>query len=134
METAVLSKRIWLYIINLILYLGLGFLGGLPFLIILKFPPLAYLGVSLGFALVFSIVFDFLLLLGTGYTVGSAILGVKYVASDGEKMPGKMCFLRSLGESILILALFDLIYFVKNRTERGIIDRLSNSFSIDNRR
>ena len=69
-----------------------------------------------------------------GYTLGSAIIGVKYVSSDGKNIKFSQIIIRSGSESILIFAFIDLIYLVRNRTERGAIDRLSDSFAIDIRR
>ena len=135
METAVLSKRVWMYIINLIFYVGVGFGAALPIYIVLHWHVLAYAGIALGGAIIFSFVFDCILLKGTkGYTIGSAICGVKFVSSDGQVISGKQIVIRSMAETILILAFLDLIYFLKNRTERGVIDRLSDTFAIDNRR
>ena len=134
METARLAKRVWAYIINLVFYLGTGFGCGVPFLTLLKLPLFAYIFISLGIAIVFSFVNDLIIMVLTrGYTVGSAIMGVRYVASDGKKLSFKQALVRSSSESILIFVIFDLIYFLKNRTERGVIDRLSDSFAIDTR-
>lgn len=135
METAVLSKRIWLYIINLIFHLGIGFASASPFIVYLHVHPVLYLLIAAGIAIVFSFFFDiFLLSVTKGYTLGSAILGVKYVASDGKRITMSQIIIRSGSESILIFALIDFFYLVKNRTERGAIDRLSDSFAIDIRR
>ena len=134
METAILRKRIWSYIINLILYVGFGFGVCAVFYILFSLHPLIYVLISLGEAIVSSFIFDCLLMRGThGRTIGSAIMGVKYVASDGKRLSGKQILIRSSSESIVIFVFFDLIYFLKNRTERGVIDRLSDSFAIDTR-
>lgn len=134
METARLAKRIWAYVINLILYVGIGFLASLPFLTIIGLHPLLYVLIAVGIAIVFSFLFDlFLLVITGGFTIGTAIMGIKYVSSNGHKISKKQAFIRSSSESILIFAILDLIYFIRYRTERGVIDRLSNSFAIDNR-
>ena len=134
METARLTKRVWAYIINLFFYLATGFGCGVLFLTLLSWPVYAYILISLGIAIIFSFVNDLLILMLTrGYTVGSAIMGVRYVASDGKKLSFKQALVRSGSESIAIFVIFDLIYFLKNRTERGVIDRLSDSFAIDTR-
>ena len=134
METARLAKRVWAYIINLFFYLATGFGCGVLFLTLLSCPVYAYIFISLGIAIIFSFVNDLLILMLTrGYTVGSAIMGVRSVASDGKKLSFKQALVRSGSESITIFVVFDLIYFLKNRTERGVIDRLSDSFAIDTR-
>ena len=134
METARLAKRVWAYIINLVFYLGTGFACAIPFLTLLNWPVVFYVLISLGIAIIFSFVNDALIMkLTRGFTVGSAIMGIRYVASDGQKLSSKQIIIRSMSESILIFVFFDLIYFVKNRTERGVIDRLSDSFAIDTR-
>ncbi len=135
METAVLSKRVWMYIINLIFYVGVGFGAASPIYVVLHWHILSYVGIALGIAIIFSFAFDCILLKITkGYTIGSAILGVKFVSSDGQRIGGRQIIIRSMAESILIFAFLDWIYFLKNRTERGVIDRLSDTFAIDNRR
>ena len=134
METARLSKRIRAYIINLIIYLGIGFGTAVPFLTLLKFHIVFYILIALGIAIVVSLLFDILVMVSShGYTFGSAIMGVRYVASDGKVLNGKQIVVRSACESIVIFVFLDLIYFIKNRTERGVIDRLSDSFAIDTR-
>ncbi len=134
METARLTKRIWAYIINLFMYIGIGFACSVPFLTLLNLHVLFYVLISFGVAIVFSFVFDSIILHAShGYTIGALIMGVKCVASDGNRLSRKQVIIRSASESILIFALFDLIYFVKNHTERGVIDRLSDSFAIDTR-
>lgn len=135
METAVLSKRFWLYIINLIFHLGVGFAAASPFLIYLDIHVAWYLLIATGISVIFSFFFDiFLLSVTKGYTLGSAIIGVKYVASDGKRISFPQIIIRSGSETIFIFVVIDFFYLVKNRTERGAIDRLSNSFAIDIRR
>ena len=85
--------------------------------------------------MILSFVLDLIIMLAShGYTIGSAIMGVKYVGYDGKRISSKQAFIRSGSETILIFVLFDLIYFLRNRTERGVIDRLSDTFAIDLRR
>lgn len=135
METAVLSKRIGIYLFNLILYLAMGFGASLPFSMVLHWHVAYYILISLSITIILSFLFDFILTLITrGYNLGSAIFGVKYVSMDNKRITAKQAFIRSSSESIFIFALFDLFYFIKNRTERGVIDRLSGTFAIDNRR
>lgn len=132
METARLAKRIWAYIINLILYLGVGFGVSVPFVTLLHLPIIAYVFISIGIAILVSFLFDILIIFTShGFNIGSAILGVKYVASDGKKLSGKQIVVRSFSESLVILVIFDLFFFIKNRTERGVIDRLTDSFAVD---
>ena len=132
METAILSKRIWLYIINTILYHGIGFCAALPFLLILKIHTFFYIMIGIGFSASVSFLLSMMFLVFThGYTFGSALFKVKYVANDGNQINKKQMAIRSVSESVAILALLDLIYFIINRTERGVIDRLSDSFAID---
>ena len=132
METARLVKRVLAYIFNLIFYLGLGFALAVPFLVLLTFHPLLYVLIAIGIAVVISFVLDFFFLVAfKGFTIGNAIMGVKYVSSDGKKINKRQAMVRSASETIVIFVLIDLIYFIKNRTERGVIDRLSDSFAID---
>ena len=135
METAVLSKRFWAYVINAILYLGLGFASGLPFFLLLHVPIVAYIFISLGLAIIISFLLNFILMMITkGYNIGNAIFGIQYVARGEERINGRQAFIRAGSESIFIFILFDLFYFIKNRTERGVIDRISDTFAIDVRR
>ena len=122
METAVLSKRVWLYIINLVFHLGIGFALASPFLKYLHVHIVFYFLISAGFAIIFSFFFDiFLLSITKGYTLGSAILGVKYVASDGKRITMPQIIIRSGSESILIFALIDFFYLVKLVNHRAEI-------------
>ena len=135
METATLAKRFLAYVINAILYLGFGFAACLPFLLLLHVHIVAYVFISLGLAIIISFLLNLLLMIITkGYNIGNAILGIQYVARGEERINGKQAFIRASSESIFIFILFDLIYFIKNKTERGVIDRLSDTFAIDVRR
>ena len=135
METATLSKRFWAYVINAILYLGFGFAAGLPFFLLLHVHLVAYIFISLGLAIIISFFLNFFLMMVTkGYNIGNAIFGVQYVARGEERINVRQAFIRSGSESIFIFILFDLFYFMKNRTERGVIDRISDTFAIDVRR
>ena len=132
MVTARLLKRVFGYLINFILYVGLGFgcagLLTIPFeLHILLFFFYAAL-FSLAIALIFNTI---IILITKGYTVGNSIFGVKYVSNNGLNITFKQSLIRSFAESTLIFALLDLFYISKYRTERGVIDRLSDSFAID---
>lgn len=134
METAILQKRVWIFIINLIIYNVVGFGAALPFLLIIHLHPAFYVMIGLGFSTVFAFLFAFfILLVSRGYTLASAFLGVKFVSSDGNRITKRQMLARAAMESVLIFAFFDFIYFVKNHTERGVIDRVSDSFAIDNR-
>ena len=133
METAALSKRIWIYIINTVVYHGIGFACGLPFLLVIKLHPFFYVLIGLAFAFLLSLLLAYLVLkISKGYTIASAFFKVQFVNSDGGNMDNKQILIRAMFESIAVFALFDLMYFLKNRTERGAIDRLSDSFAIDN--
>lgn len=135
MEVAVLSKRIWAYIINLIIYLIIGFSSSLPFLLMLHLHWAYYILISLSITIAISIPLNlFFLMVTRGYNIGSSIFGVKYVGVRNMKITFKQAFVRAMAESLLIFALFDLFYFWKNRTERGVIDRLTDTFAIDIRR
>ena len=135
METATLTKRFWAYVINAILYLGFGFASGLPFFLLLHVHLVAYIFISLGLAIIISFFLNFFLMMVTkGYNIGNAIFGVQYVARGEERINVRQAFIRAGSESIFIFILFDLFYFMKNRTERGVIDRISDTFAIDVRR
>ena len=135
METAILSKRVWIYLINTIIYNCVGFASALPFLLVLKMHPALYVIIGIGLATVFAFLLSLFFLSTThGYTLGSALLRVKFVSVNGQNIRFPQILIRSSSESMTILVLFDLVYFIKNRTERGIIDRLSDSFAVDNSR
>ena len=134
METARLNKRFWSYIINFVFYLGIGFAAASPLLILTKVHIIFYFLTAIGGAVILSFFFDlFLLVVSKGYTIGSAIMGVKYVTNNGEKINRRQAMIRSASESTLVFIFLDLIYFLRYRTERGVIDRLSDSFAIDTR-
>ena len=134
METARLFKRFWVYTINLIFYLGIGFAVASPILVFTKLPLVLYFHVAAAASAIISFFFDlFLLVVSKGYNIGSAIFGVKYVSSNGERINRRQAMIRSASESTLVFVLLDLIYFLRYRTERGVIDRLSDSFAIDTR-
>ncbi len=132
METAALNKRIFVYVLDFLISLGLGFATAIPFLQIPSLYLVFYFLIAFGFSIIINFLIKFLILVLTrGYTISSVIFGVKYVSGNGGVINRKQCFMRAYTESIFIFAFIDLIYFIKNRTERGAIDRLSDSFAID---
>ncbi len=132
METASLGKRILIFVANTILSLGCGFAAATPFLVVLHWHPALYVIYSLAFSGITCFILEFLvLLISKGYTIGSAIVGVKFVSPDAKKISAKQMTIRAICESVYMFAIFDLGYFIKNKTERGIIDRLCDSFAID---
>ena len=134
METAKLSKRVLLYIVNLIFYVGVGFAVASPAIAVAHLHVALYVLIAFGCGIILSFVTDKARLVWTkGYTLGSAIFGIKYVSSDGNSISKKQAFIRSAYESIFIFVFLDFLYFLKHRTERGNIDRLSGSFAIDTR-
>lgn len=134
METARLSKRVWAYIINLLIYIGIGFGSAIPFLTMLNFHIIFYVLIGIGFSFALSFALGSLIMsVSHGYNIGSALLGIRYVASDGKNLMVRQVIIRSFSESIVILVILDLVYFIKTRTERGVIDRLTSSFAIDTR-
>ena len=134
METAVLSKRVWAYLIDMIFYYASSFASALPLLLIVHLHYSLYIIISVGIAMVLSFFLTlFLLNVTHGYTLGNALFGIRFVSSSGQRITFKTALIRAALEAIVIYALFDLFYFMKNRTERGVIDRLSDSFGIDTR-
>ena len=65
METARLAKRIGAYLINLFLYLGIGFGGAVPFLTLLNFHVALYTLIALGIAIVLSFILDILIMIAS---------------------------------------------------------------------
>lgn len=134
METAALQKRVLIYLFDFLLSLGIGLAIAVPFLTVLHLHIAFYYLIGFGFCIIINFFFKFIILVSSkGYTISSVIFGVKYVSGNGGLINRKQCFMRAYTESIFIFALFDLFYFLANRTERGVIDRLSDSFAIDTR-
>lgn len=134
MEPARLFKRILGYLINFILYVGMGFAFMAIITQFFELHILLFLLYAALFAIASALVLNFLIILITrGYTVGNVIFGVKYVSDNGQRINFKQVLIRAFAESTLIFVLLDLFYIIKNRTERGVIDRLSSSFAIDTR-
>lgn len=135
METVSLAKRIIVYLFNALIYSAIGFASALPFLLILRWEIWIYILIGLSFSVITSIVLISLLLWATkGYTLISFLFGVKVVGVEEKNIQYKQAIIRAFNESIVIFAILDLIYLVSRRSERGVIDRLSNTFMVDTRR
>ena len=135
METISTGKRLWLYIINVLAYTGLSFVACLPFLLLVKLAVGWYIAISIGVAIASAVVFRYLLIrIMHGYTIISFFFGVKYIGVEERELHKQQVIIRVINEAILFLLLLDLIYLKSNHTERGVIDRISNSFTIDLRR
>lgn len=135
METISLAKRIIVYLFNALIYSAIGFASALPFLLILHWEIWIYILIGLSFSVITSIVLISLLLWATkGYTLISFLFGVKVVGVEEKNIQYKQAIIRAFNESIVIFAILDLIYLISRRSERGVIDRLSNTFMVDTRR
>lgn len=135
METVSLLKRTIIYILNALLFSALGLAAALPFLLVLGVGVFWYIVIGVSFAYLLSLFINSLtMILSKGYTIISVLFGVKVVGVEEKSVNRYQAFIRMLCETLLIFAILDLIYLVKNRTERGVIDRLSDTFMIDLRK
>lgn len=134
MKTIDLRKRLFIYIIDMFLYSGLAFLSICPFIFICKIDLWIDILMGIGFVILYSFVFTFLLLkLFRGYTIISAIFGAKVVGVEEKKITTSQALVRALNQSLWIILLFDIIYLLANKTQRGVIDRLTDTFVVDMR-
>ena len=134
MKTITFNKRLFIYLIDVTIYSGLAFLSAYPFIFIYKLHIILDILIIIGFILIYSFLINFLLLkMFRGYTIVSAIFGVKVVGTGEKKITTNQAFIRSLNQALWILLLYDLIYILINRTQRGIIDRLTDTFMVDMR-
>lgn len=135
METVSLLKRTIIYILNALLFTALGLGAALPFLLLLEVGVFWYIVIGVSIAYLLSLFINALtLVLSKGYSIISVLFGVKVVGVEEKSISRNQAFVRMLCETLFIFALLDLIYLVKNRTERGVIDRLSDTFMIDLRK
>ena len=135
METISFTKRLFLYLINIILYSGMGFSSSLPFLLVLHIPIGWYIVISLGVTVTLGVILRYLLIrIMRGSTITSFFFGVRYIGVEEKELKGRQIIIRVINEAIPFLLLLDLVYLKINHTERGVIDRISDSFTIDLRR
>ena len=135
METISFTKRLFLYLINIILYTGMGFSSSLPFLLVLHIPIGWYIVISLGVTVTLGVILRYLLIrIMRGSTITSFFFGVRYIGVEEKELKEKQIIIRVINEAIPFLLLLDLFYLKINHTERGVIDRISDSFTIDLRR
>lgn len=134
MKTISLKKRLLIYFIDMIIYGGLTFLSIYPFIFLLKWHVLLIILLILVFLCLYTFLFTFMqLTLFKGYTLVTAILGIKVVGVEEKNITVTQSLIRALNYGLWILLIYDLIYLIKNRTERGIIDRLSDTFLVETR-
>lgn len=118
----------------MIIYSGLAFLSSWPFVFEYKLHAFFLVLIIAGFIFAYSFILNFLLLkMLRGYTIISAILGVKVVGVEEKNISVNQAFIRSLNQALWIIVIYDLIYLVKNKTQRGVIDRLTDTFVVDMR-
>lgn len=135
METVSIAKRIIIYLLNALIYSAIGFSSALPFLLVMHWELWIYIFLGLSFSVVTSIILISLILWASkGYTLTSFLFGVKVVGVEEKNIQYKQAIIRAFNESVVIFAILDLIYLISHRSERGVIDRLSNTFMVDMRR
>lgn len=135
MEIVKVWKRTIIYLLNCMMYTLIGYASALPFLLLLHVNIWIYIVIGLGFSVIISIAISFLILWGSkGYNVVCYMFMVKIVGEQEKNITPKQALIRAFCESVFIFAILDFIYLLSHRTERGVIDRLSNTFMIDLRR
>lgn len=65
-----------------------------------------------------------------GYTLFSYLFRVKYVKEREEPINKSQAFLISFHQMIIIFAVIDILYLVLFRVERGLIEKISNTFCL----
>ena len=135
METVSLFKRALIYFLNSLLFTALGLSVALPLLLLVKIHVVFYILIGVAIAYIASLFINVFLLTKTkGYSIPSFFFSVKVVGVEEKDITVKQAYIRMLCETLLIFAIIDCVYLIINRTERGVIDRLSDTFMIDLRR
>lgn len=140
MNTVKLSKRIFAYLIDLVIVTLpiIAFLNWLFYYVNMSFNysiPWYFLLLA-GFSLkwivytFFSILFLFIF---NGRTLGNLILGIKIVHSDLKHLSFLDTICISAVHGLLSMMIISLFYMIIVHTERSVSDRLTDTYSIDYR-
>ena len=134
MDIARYERRVFAYLIDVLLCLGCAFLTW-SFIPWMRAFPLAaqivVLEVMMG--LYYMLFGGILLKWSNGYTLGGALLRTKVVHMDDRDITYRDAFIRSVCLSIIPWVLVNAIYMLIVHTERTICDKITDTIVIDRR-
>ncbi len=138
MEIARYEKRIFAYLIDLVLAVAPSFAAAIVMYIYLPpnfdIPLYFYaLGVEIASYLLFIIFTFFFILMSKGYTFGSLIMGIKIIHPNRIPLTARDAFLRGATIGVLPMVLVNAIYMISVHTERTIFDRITETVVVDYR-
>ncbi len=124
-------KRVLTYLFDYILCIIVSLLA----LLILYTRSYVGVGLYLLYSYIGSVILMFFYTLiveylADGYTLFSRAFSYKIVKEDNKKLRLYEVFIRACLECLFIFPLLDLFYFIAKRTNRGSIDRISNTYAI----
>ena len=134
MKIARFDKRIIAYLIDMVLAIGSGSYLAVFFATLTNWTMPWYFIILIG---QFSSYFIYCLLTicalhwSNGYTIGSAILGIRTIHQDHSRVSVGDAIVKGVTLGILPMALINAIYMIVVHTEKTVFDRLTNTIVVD---
>lgn len=136
MNIATFGKRIWAYIIDMLLayaipvvalifaYVRFSELNQIPVIFVV-------LGMLFATWFVFTFIYSIWLFASNGRTLGRLIFGLRVVHTDISRLSFSVCLARAATEGCIILIGISAIYTLAVHTEKTVFDRLTNTVVSD---
>jgi len=132
MEVARFERRIFSYIIDLILPIAIG-IGSSVLLIVFSVIPW-YFDILLGilsFYIFYLLINIPIMCLSQGKTIGCYIFRIQTVSTDGQPIAPHNVVIKQLNLGLIPLVIINAIYMLVVHTEYTLIDKMTDSVSTD---
>lgn len=135
MSVANFKKRVVAYIIDLFLSLAIPVsLFVIFFSYMASFPWISWvIIVEVAAWFCFSILVSAFAYICNGFSFGGLLLGVKIVEKEGKRLTYRNALIRSILLGVLPIVLLNACYMLIIHSERTIMDKMTNTYSIDSR-
>lgn len=135
MEIARFEKRIFAYLIDILIAVGLGCTSGALLFIYTKIPwYFSMLLTILNCYLIYLIINVPLMFFTKGRTIGSFIFRIKTISVDNNPITFKDCLIKNLYFGLIPVTIVNAVYMLIVHTEKTIIDTITDTISVDSKK
>jgi len=132
MEIAKFTKRVFSYLIDLIICFAIGAGCGVPLFMFTKIPwyfnMLITLSCCYGSYLLLCILF---MSIFRGRSLGALIFGIKHVNQDGSNISIRNVIIKNLYLGLIPFTIVNAVYMLIVHTEKTLFDKITDTIVID---
>lgn len=135
MELASFKRRVFVYLIDILIAIMIGVGASVPLFIFTSIPWLFTIFFMILFCyLAYILLNTFIIHISKGYTLGGLMLWIQTLNEDGNSLSMKKTIERNLYLGLIPFALIDVIDYLINQSKKLVLDRLTGTMEIDIKR